>query len=222
MNSSLVSDQSDLLIKALLDPRVYPDRVVTVALIETHISWILLTGQYAYKIKKPVDFGFLDFSTLEKRRFCCDEEVRLNRRLSESLYLEVVSITGSVMQPEIDGCGPVIEYAVKMRQFESGRLLSDRAEKGLLGTEEIDQIAELTSRFHQSAKVADPASPYGEAEDIRHWTEENFEHIAPLLQENEGPRLLAIERWSREEWEQKAETMRARKKLGFIRECHGD
>jgi aminoglycoside phosphotransferase family enzyme/predicted kinase len=222
MNSSTVSEQSSLLIKALQNPRAYPDRVGLVALIETHISWIVLTGQYAYKLKKPVDFGFLDFSTLEKRKFYCEEEIRLNRRLAESLYLEVVPITGQVTQPRVNGSGPIIEYAVKMRQFESGQLLSERAEQGLLSISEIDQIADIMSRFHQSAEVADAASPYGKAEDIRHWAEENFEHIAPLVQGDEDLRLREIEQWSCNEWEQKADMMRERKRLGFVRECHGD
>lgn len=222
MNSLTLYEHSSLLIEALQDPDVYPDRVAKVTLIETHISWVLLTGKYAYKIKKPVDFGFLDFSTLEKRQFFCAEEIRLNRRLAESLYLEVVSIMGSETHPELDGSGPAIEYAVKMKQFEPGQLLSEKAEKGRLGIAEIDQITAIMSRFHQTADVADSDSPYGVAEDIRHWAEENFEHIAPLLHHNDEQQLRVIERWSQNEWQKKAVIMRARKNQGFIRECHGD
>ena len=222
MNPATVSEQSSTLIKALQNPGVYPDRPEVVTVIETHISWVLLTGRFAYKIKKPVVFGFLDFSTLEKRRFFCAEEIRLNRRLAKSVYLEVVSITGSVTNPAIDGDGPIIEYAVKMRQFEAGRLLSECAEKGMLGSAEIDQIADMMSVFHQAAEVAAPSSPFGEAEDIRHWADENFRHIVPLVPGGQENQLRTVELWSRVEWEQRSETMRERKRLGFIRECHGD
>ena len=146
----------------------------------------------------------------------------MNRRLSEMLYLGAVPISGPVTQPLINGSGPAIEYAVKMRQFEPGRLLSDHAEQGLLGTAEIDQIVEIMSRFHQTTDIAEITLPYGKAEDIRYWAEENFDHIAPWLQGNEERQLQAIRQWSRNEWEQQAGRMRDRKQQGFIRECHGD
>ncbi|MDH5184786.1 MAG: hypothetical protein OEX12_12965, partial [Gammaproteobacteria bacterium] len=105
------------LIQALLKPDAYDHPVDQPQLIETHISWVILTGDYAYKIKKPVNLGFLDFSSLEKRKHLCEEEVRLNRRLAPGIYLDVVAITCSAEQPRISGVGEVIEYAVKMRQF---------------------------------------------------------------------------------------------------------
>ncbi|PKM12633.1 MAG: aminoglycoside phosphotransferase [Gammaproteobacteria bacterium HGW-Gammaproteobacteria-3] len=190
---------------------------------ETHISWVLLAGRHAYKIKKPVDFGFLDFSTLEKRHFYCLEEVRLNRRLAEVLYLDVIPITGSDRLPQFGGPGTVIEYAVKMQRFQPGRLLSECAEKGLLGTSEIDQIAGLMSRFHQTADVAAPSSPYGKAEDIKYWAEDNFNAVIPLLNNDKAlQRVRRIAQWSRNEGLQKSAIMRKRKQQGFIREGHGD
>ena len=104
-------------ISTMLSPGVYDHPVAAVELIETHISWVLLTGDYAYKIKKPVDFGFLDFSTLQKRREYCEQELRLNRRLAGAIYLEVVSICGPADKPRLAATGEVIEYAVKMKQF---------------------------------------------------------------------------------------------------------
>ncbi|HBA65627.1 MAG TPA: aminoglycoside phosphotransferase, partial [Methylococcaceae bacterium] len=190
---------------------------------ETHISWILLTGEFAYKIKKPVDFGFLDFSTLEKRRFCCLEELRLNRRFSSSLYLDLVPITGSPEKTQMGGAGMAIEYAVKMRQFDQLGLMSMRAENGLLSTDDIDGIAGIVSRFHNNTETANPESSYGEPDDIKHWSEENFQHIEPLLTDaSEIRRLKSLHAWNRNEWQQKAELMRQRKRQGFIRECHGD
>lgn len=211
------------LIPSLLNRRVYPHATGTIELLETHISWILLTGEFAYKIKKPVDFGFLDFSTLEKRRFCCDEELRLNRRFSSSLYLDVVPITGSPEKPEMGGTGMATEYAVKMRQFDQQGLMSMRAENGLLSTDDIDGIARIVSRFHNDTETTTPESPYGEPDDIKHWSEENFHHIEPLLNDaSEIRRLESLHIWTRNEWQQKAELMRQRKRQGFIRECHGD
>src|SRR3989338_7950313 len=116
------------LIRALLDPACYGHAITQIELIETHISWVLLTGEYAYKIKKPMNLGFLDFSTLALRQQACADEVRLNRRLAPELYLGVIAITGSPDMPKINGVPHLdkptenkqreaIEYAVKMRQF---------------------------------------------------------------------------------------------------------
>ncbi|MGV8378128.1 hypothetical protein ACV341_35185, partial [Pseudomonas aeruginosa] len=107
---------SQTLIAALQNPALYPHPVERFEVIETHISWVLLTGPYAYKIKKPMDFGFLDFTSLDKRRFYCNEELRLNQRLTDDLYLEVLPITGSEEAPRIGGDGEAIEYLLKMRQ----------------------------------------------------------------------------------------------------------
>src|SRR5512137_1547747 len=110
------------LIDALLDPARYPHPARTVHLLETHISWVLLAGRYAYKIKKPVDLGFLNFTELSRRRFYCHEELRLNRRLAPKLYLDVIAIGGRPQQPIFEG-EPIIEYAVKMRRFPNTHLL---------------------------------------------------------------------------------------------------
>ncbi len=212
------------LIAGLLSNRAYPHETATIELIETHISWVLLTGEFVYKIKKPVNFGFLDFSTLEKRRFYCQEELRLNQRLSRDIYLEVVPIGGNPSEPQVNGTGPAIEYAVRMRQFEAGSLLSERAENTLLDSGDIDGIAAVVSAFHQSALVAEASSEYGEPQTIRHWCEENFDHIAPLLRDmrTEMPQVDRLRSWVANEWQLKAGLMRQRKQHGFVRECHGD
>src|SRR5215510_4158598 len=105
------------LVRALTTPTLHGDSCADVQVIETHISYVLLTGRYAYKIKKAVDLGFLDFTTLAARPFYCDRELELNRRLAPAIYLEVVTITGTTDAPRIGGDGPVLEYAVKMREF---------------------------------------------------------------------------------------------------------
>jgi len=192
-------------------------------IVETHISWVLLTDQYVYKIKKPVNFGFLDFSTLEKRRFCCNEELRLNRRLAADLYLEVVPITGTPQHPKIGGTGAAIEYAVKMIRFPSGQLLSEHAGRGQLGTDEIDQLADIVADFHETSEQTDENSPYGDSANINHWFVENFDHIRPLLvDDDQKQQLQCIQQWGDSEWRKQAGLMQLRRQQGSVRECHGD
>ena len=212
-----------VLIKALFEATAYAHEVSAVSLIETHISWVLLTGQFAYKIKKPVNFGFLDFSTLEKRRFFCHEEIRLNRRLAADLYLDVVPITGSLDSPKMGGAGEAIEYAVKMIQFPAGFTLSERAERGQLGADEIDQITSIVADFHDAIEKADEDSPYGESECIKHWFVENFDHIRPLLADDkQKQQLQMLQAWGNDEWNNKVGLMQRRRQQGYVRECHGD
>ncbi|EGW21875.1 AAA family ATPase [Methylobacter tundripaludum] len=192
-------------------------------IVETHISWVLLTDQYVYKIKKPVNFGFLDFSTLEKRRFCCTEELRLNKRLAADLYLEVVPITGTPQHPKIGGTGAAIEYAVKMIRFPSGQLLSEHAGRGQLGTDEIDQLADIVADFHETSEQTDENSPYGDSANINHWFVENFDHIRPLLvDDDQKQQLQRIQQWGDSEWRKQAGLMQLRRQQGYVRECHGD
>ena len=136
------SRRPDELISALSQAAAYPHSTTDIQLIETHISWVFLTGKFAYKIKKPVNFGFLDFSTLERRQKFCKEELRLNRRLAPSLYLEVVPIYGPADSATIRGDGEadkdeIIEYAVKMQQFDVSNTFDQLILPGTLKTEHI-------------------------------------------------------------------------------------
>lgn len=211
------------LIASLLLTQAYQHKTGAIQLIETHISWVLLTGDFAYKIKKPVNFGFLDFSTLEKRQFYCQEELRLNQRFCAELYLEVVAVTGTPAEPVMAGTGTAIEYAVKMRQFEAGNLLSERAGNGLLSYDDIDGIAQVLGIFHLEAPAADAGSAYGDPQTVKHWCEENFDHLEPLLQDAaELQTVQHLKSWVITEWQQKAGIMHQRKQQGFVRECHGD
>lgn len=190
---------------------------------ETHISWVLLTGTYAYKIKKPVNFGFLDFSTLEKRHFYCEEEVRLNQRLAPQLYIGIVRITGDVSRPQLDGDGPVIEYAVKMHQFAQSSQFDRLLSKDLLTSAHIDRVADKLADFHIRATVADNARHFGTAEAIEQPVMENFSQIRPLLSTQEdSKRLQRIEGWSKTTHQGLVQILQQRKAQGFIRECHGD
>ena len=211
------------LIAALQNPDVFDHPVGEISLLETHISWVILTGEFAYKIKKAVDFGFLDFSTLAKRRYYCQEELRLNRRFAPDLYLEVVSVTGSIDRPVLQGPGESIEYAVKMRQFPQQDLLSNIVARHGLGEAHVDEIADLVADLHARLDVADAETDYGRPDDIHHWVMENFEHIRPALT---APAQLAqldwLEGWCGQEFHNRSTLLQARRQGGFIRECHGD
>lgn len=194
-----------------------------VEMVETHISWVLLAGDYAYKIKKAVDLGFLDFSTLEKRRFYCAEELRLNRRLAPDLYLEVVPIAGSAEHPDLNGPGPAIEYAVKMRRFPQPCLLDQVLLRGELTPETIDAIARSIADFHGRTAISDNESPLGTPERTYQPVAENFAQIRPRLRDEEDLiRLDKLERWSEREYQACSNALAARKAQGLVRECHGD
>jgi len=210
--------QQETLIAALRHGLEQPVEVV-----ETHISWVLLTSGFAYKIKKAVDLGFLDFSTLGKRHYCCEEELRLNRRLAPGLYLAVTPITGSAAQPMLNGPGPAIEYAVKMRRFPQSGMLDQILLRGELTPEIVDAIACGIAGFHQRTAIADSASRFGTPEQVHQPVAQNFAQIRPrLLEQNDRGRLDGLERWSEEEYRTHFDAFAARKAQGFIRECHGD
>ena len=204
----------------LLAPSAYPHPVPAVRLIETHISWVLLAGEYAYKIKKPVDFGFLDFSSLDKRRICCDEEIRLNRRLAPSIYLDVVPVTGTGLM----GDGDVLDWAVRMRAFPAEATLDRMA---WLTPAQIDAMAERIADFHRALPPCPAESPYGTPEAVMAPVLDNFRQIGALLPRLAVPpdfaaRLTALEAWTQACHDRLAGHFAARRRGGYVRECHGD
>ena len=214
-----------LSIETLLNPTVYNHPVGKIKLLETHISWIVLTGEFAYKIKKPVNYGFLDFSTLQKRQHYCAEEVRLNRRMAKQLYLDVVAIGGSAQQPVIKNknAGDAFEYAVKMRQFPQSAKLDERLNAGKLTQQHMHAIAQRVADFHSTVDVATSATVYGKPTTVYHPIAENFTLIHGNLPDRTlMPALQAIQHWSEEEFKRLQATIRQRKQQGFVRECHGD
>jgi aminoglycoside phosphotransferase family enzyme len=211
------------LIRALQDPALYDHPVGDIRLLETHISWVILTGAIVYKIKKAVNFGFLDFSTLERRHFYCEEEVRLNRRFAPDLYLDVVAVKGNAEHPSLHGEDPPIEYAVRMRQFPQQALLSSMASRHGVTPDHIDEIAGLVAAMHARAAVAGVGAQYGLPRDIHHWVMENFAHIRSALKDSRRlEQLDYLEQWCQREFQSKETVIQSRKTDGFIRECHGD
>lgn len=214
------------LLNALRNPSVFDHPTQSIKVIETHISWVLLTGEYVYKIKKPVDMGFLDFSSLEKRRFFCHEELRLNRRLAPRLYLDVATITGNPECPGLKGKGRPIEYAVKMKQFRSEALLAHLVAQDRLTPEQIDRLAETIASFHSRIDAATGDDSHGLPEEVQATVENNFRKVLAIFQDltpiKQKGRIEAVSDWCRNEFDRCRKTMQQRKTDGFIRECHGD
>ncbi|HEY0847123.1 MAG TPA: AAA family ATPase [Noviherbaspirillum sp.] len=189
---------------------------------ETHISWVLVAGDTAYKFKKAVRFDFLDFSTLQARRHYCDEELRLNGKLAPGIYQEVVAVTGTDQRPVVGG-GPAIEYAVKMRAFPQEALWSHRIEAGLLDLDDMDGLATTLARFHADTAAAPPDAPWCTPQALQAIADETLDDIDRLLdQESRRATAVALREW---EYRQRAvlrEAFLARRTQGRIRECHGD
>ncbi|MGQ9658905.1 MAG: bifunctional aminoglycoside phosphotransferase/ATP-binding protein [Thermochromatium sp.] len=215
----MTHDDLAVLIEGLRHPQAYPHEVGCVEHIETHISHVLLAGHYAYKFKKPLDLGFLDFSTLERRRFCCEEELRLNRRLAPDLYLGIVTVNGALDAPHINGPGPVLEYGVRMRRFPQSALLDRQP----VTAELMTQLAERVAEFHADIPIAGPNSGFGTPARV---FEPMRETLIQIRAQVDDPKVLArlkmLETWSRARFEALTPNLEQRRAEGFVRECHGD
>jgi uncharacterized protein len=208
------------LIRGLLRPQAYDHAVAAFQVLETHISWVILTGEYAYKLKKPVNLGFVDFTTLDRRRYFCDEEIRLNRRLSPELYLGVRPIFGSTDQPTFLGSGEPIEFAVQMRQFDQKQLLPAVLQRGELRSDHIDRLSVAVANFHNQSASAGDHSPFGTPDAVCVPVWENFESLESTAVF--GEQIASLKAWSEAEFQQRREWFQERKAGGKIRECHGD
>jgi uncharacterized protein len=215
---------SSSLIKNLLSDRAFNHPIVQLGLIETHVSWVILTGKYAYKIKKPVDFGFLDFSTLKKRKHFCEEELRLGQLFAPEIYLAVVPITGTIEYPQINGdTGPILEYAIKMCEFSQDNLLSALLKRGKINAALIDQLGQLIAEFHKKTPVAPKNSRFGLPHEVHAPTQQNFEQIIPLLSNpTDIEQVKRLEIWANKQFTKHQKLFEERKEQGFIRDCHGD
>jgi len=205
----------------------YPSDASPVQLIQTHISYVLLTGEYAYKIKKPLNFGFLDYSTLEKRKHFCEEELRLNQRAAAAIYLEVLPITqtveNSVPTFHLDGPGEVVEYAVKMRQFPQSTLLTNLYERGELTEELLKELARAIATFHLKTETSDYIREFGRVERVRQAFDENWAQTAqyiggPQTQQQFDETRAYCDRF----FATNAALFDERIRQNWIRECHGD
>ncbi len=212
-----------LFIERLRSPACYPHPVGQVELLETHISWVLLAGDFAYKVKKPVSLGFVDFSTLESRRFCCEEELRLNRRTAPDLYLEVVPIAGTPESPVMGGEGEAFEYAVRMLRFPQEALLDRVAKADGLTEDLVEDFARSVAAFHGSVARAGGDGAFGSPAGILAEAVDNFAQLE-LLDGFDDTREVrqALASWTLREFNRLEPVLARRKHDGFVRECHGD
>jgi aminoglycoside phosphotransferase family enzyme len=217
------SSRRPRLVEQLLDPALYPHPADRVELIETHISWVLLAGDRVYKIKKPVNLGFLDFTTLALRRRFCQDEVRLNRRLTSDIYLGVVEIKGSAEAPRFEGRGRTLEVAVVMRRLPAERMLDRLVRENAAPAALLDGIGTMVARFHAAADTGGEIDELGGIEAIRRNWQENFAQTDTV-----GPELLSddtrrrVREYVAVYLEREAARFAARVAAGRSRDCHGD
>ena len=212
-------EQHEALIRALMDTARWPQGGGDRRRIDTHISSVILAGNLAYKIKKPLDLGFLDFVSLQAREQACREELRLNRRLAPDIYLDALPVTGSVDAPRVDGGGPAIDWAVVMRRFDPDAILSNLAAE--LTPSLITRLAQRVAGFHAGAAVSPDTAPYGGPEAALAPMRDNFDQITGLTGDGH-PSLNGLRAWTLERYADLLDTLCRRKATGHVRECHGD
>jgi len=209
--------------KLLLNPEIYPDHPQAVKFIETHISLLFLTGNHVYKVKKPVDFGFLDFTSLGKRKFFCEQEVKLNRRLSPTIYLGVVTITQEGNRIILDGKGELVEYAVKMRQIPEEFLMDKLLEKKQVTPRMIEAVSEKLVKFYFAAESNDLIQSFAKPERVKQDTDENFEQTEKYIDVTiPGQVYEAVKNRTNEFFRTKGKIFHQRIATDRIRDCHGD
>jgi len=210
-------------VQALLAPEVLGSDG-DLQLIETHISWVVLAGMHAYKIKKPVNFGFLDFSSLADRKRFCQEEIRLNRRMAPDLYLDVVPITETDSGAEIGGPGQVVEYAVRMKRFEQSAQLDNQLEAGLVTPSDMNGFARRLATFHERAAVARGAMAEQHPDQVHGAVMDNIETIlrSRVLSADQREQVEKLEQWTQQRFLELEPKLVVRARNGRVRECHGD
>jgi len=215
--------EQSLLFQSIKNPQLYGEDVSSVEIIQTHISYVALTGKYAYKIKKPVNFGFLDFSTLEKRKYFCEEEVRLNKRLCPDIYIGVVPITQKDNNLELSGKGKVVDYAVKMKEFPQEKIMTKLLEKEKISEEILDKICDILNNFYKKSEHSKEIDNYGSIETIKKNTDENFDQTESVIDVTiSKEKFNFIKNATNQFLAQNKDIFKKRIKDGFIRDCHGD
>jgi hypothetical protein len=208
---------------ALREPAAYPEATGEIRTICTHVSTVFLAGDFAYKVKREVRFPFLDLSTLERRRLCCEEELRLNRRLSPELYLGVVPITRDAGGTCVDGSGEIVEYAVKMRRLPEDRMMDAMLRSGRLPADAITRVSELLARFHAGTERGEAVASSGSPSAIAGLWEDHFAETAPLVHGVLDPFQDALLRGTVRAWlVRKHALLERRHRDGYIRDGHGD
>ena len=213
------------LIQQMLEPDFYPHAVSEspIRLLQTHVSYVLLTGEFVYKLKKPVNFGFLDYSTLDKRQHFCQEEIRLNQRTAAELYLDIVPITADGDRFVLGGEGKPVEYALKLKQFPQSALLTAVFDRGELTPALMVRLAQEIASFHAKTATNDYIRGFGEIPSVRQSIDENYDQTVSYIG---GPQTQAqfeqTKAYTDEFFVAKADLFQQRIQQDKIRECHGD
>jgi len=210
------------LVEAMLKPDTYPEVTGKIELIQTHISFVFLTEKYVYKVKKPVNFGFLDFSSLEKRRLNCEKELLLNRRLCPDIYLEVVRINKS-STIKINGSGEIIEYALKMKRLPQDHLMTRLLQEGKVDNKIINDIAKIVAKFHSQAQNSAEISEFGSLKIVKTNWDENFAQTTKYINQTIPRADFDLMQSKINNFMEKNEGLfENRIDSKRIRDCHGD
>ena len=211
------------MIEDLLHPTAFPERPKEITLAQTHISTVFIGDKYVYKIKKPVNFGFLDFSTVEKRKHFCTKEVELNNRFSDGIYLGVYPVTYDGTSYAIDGKGDIVDYAVKMKRLSDDDLLKTRLKQGKVTADDISRIGKAIATFHQHSEQSSEISTYGTIASVRFNTDENFEQTQDFIGHSiTKEQFDELKAWTDTFYQNHAAVFTKRITEGHIRDCHGD
>ncbi len=209
--------------EALLQPQAYPHKTGKIKLVQTQMSFVFLTGELVYKVKKAVNLGYLDYTTLEKRHFFCHQELKLNRRLCPNAYLDIVVINNDKGKIQINGKGEPIEYATKMSQLPQKRMMDVLLRSGQLNQEMITQVAEKLAIFHQGTETNPEISAFGRTEVISQNNQENFyqteKYIGTSILAPQYDRILS---YTTEFINTNSALFQNRIRESKIRDCHGD
>ncbi|MBW2058294.1 MAG: gluconokinase [Deltaproteobacteria bacterium] len=206
-----------------MDPAAYPERPGSVSFTETHISLVFFTGAHAYKVKKPVNFGFLDFTTLDKRKHFCQLELNLNRRLSRDIYLAVVPIRKKGGRVVIDGEGRTVEYAVKMKQIPEDLLMDRLLDRGMISREMVERVADRLVDFYGKTETNERIQSFARPNRLRQDTDENFEQTEKYIGTTVSGRQFREIRGATDSFlERNRQVFLQRIREGRIRDCHGD
>ena len=208
---------------ALMKPQAYEEHPCHIERLQTHISFVFLTENFVYKIKKPVNFGFLDFSTLEKRRIFCEKELEINKRLCGDMYIEVAAINRKGKVIKIKGEGKTVEYALKMKRMPQDKIMSNLLEENKVDTKLVDRIARIIAEFHSKAETNEHISEIGSLTTVKANWDENFEQtrniVGKIISHKDFQLIVErIELFLKEH----RELFEKRRKEGKVRDCHGD
>ena len=211
------------MIEDLKKPGAFPEKPSSVTLVQTHISSVFIGDEFVYKVKKAVNFGFLDFSTLELREKYCHKEVELNNRFSQGVYFGVYPVTFDGKSHMIDGHGDVVDYAVKMKRLPDSELMKFRFAKGTITDDDIDRIAKTISDFHNKTDRSEEIDEFGKVKSVRFNIDECFEQTKDFVGDSiTEEQYSALIKWTEDFYNENEELFEKRISEGKIRDCHGD